>query len=271
MISYKEAKQMYLEGKTAHYIEKNFGFSRRKLEPRLKKDNLYIKPKFIWGNYNELFFNKIDSEEKAYWLGFMYADGYVSTTSRYIAELALAEFDKTHLEKFRDIICPNKQLNLKQKIYKGRMYFSYRLSILNKTIVSSLIDNGCIPNKSFIITFPYGKVPLTLYNHFIRGYFDGDGTVGLYNNESRIQIKISSGSIEFLNSLQNIFSEKVNNYSKVKISKSKKCTCYSLDKGGIKVTTNLLDYIYKDATIYLDRKFKKYTQIKELSRRLVQK
>jgi len=87
-----------------------------------------------------------------------------------------------------------------------------KVSINSKKIVSDLINLGCTNNKSKTITMP--KIPDNLIDHFIRGYFDGDGWIIIDKNK-KPAFGIISGSIEMVKSINNIISER----SKIKINK----------------------------------------------------
>lgn len=125
--------------------------------------------------FNENYFKSIDSSEKAYWLGFIYADGYV-TGNKF--GIALSVVDINHLMKFKESI---------QSSYPIKTYFSslpyksieYCRMILNsKSFVSDLKDKGVIYNKSLVIEFPSEEIlNKKFYKDFIRGYFDGDGSL----------------------------------------------------------------------------------------------
>lgn len=118
---------------------------------------------------NRYIFDKIDTEEKAYWLGFLYADGSVGSKEDKI-ELSLAACDYNHIQKFKDFI------GLDNKISYRKKQNAYRYSFRDKTFKEVLIKQGCVPKKSLILTFPtIDQVPVELIRHFIRGYFDGDG------------------------------------------------------------------------------------------------
>ena len=127
-------------------------------------------------------FETIDTEEKAYWLGFLYADGSVSSKEHKI-ELGLAEQDLKQIEKFRDFI------GIMNKISYRSTTKSYRYSFRSESCKEDLIKQGCVPKKSLILNFPTeNQVPKNLIRHFIRGYFDGDGW--FTNTDSCFQIGI---------------------------------------------------------------------------------
>src|ERR1035438_10269131 len=99
------------------------------------------------GNYtikypiDENYFKKIDTAEKAYWLGFLYADGGMSATSNTIL-ISLANKDISQLIKLRKSIQPAKPVRTFE--LNGRLYCS--LAITNKLIKHDLIKHGCMPN-----------------------------------------------------------------------------------------------------------------------------
>lgn len=92
-------------------------------------------------------FKVIDTEEKAYWLGFLYADGCVGSTESKI-ELSLAEQDFHHIEKFRDFIGINNKISYRSAVK------AYRYSFRSESCKQDLIDKGCIPKKSLILKYP---------------------------------------------------------------------------------------------------------------------
>ena len=192
-------------------------------------------------------FETIDNEEKAYWLGFLYADGSVGSNESKI-ELGLAEKDLHQIEKFRDFI------GLSNKISYRANTKSYRFSFRCGNMKQDLINKGCVPNKSLILKFPtYKQVPKNLMRHFIRGYFDGDGwftntsecfQVGLIGTEDFIK--------GFLNEIDNI--NKENKIFDVHRENGAKRYIIS----GLQDCYNFLSYIYDNSIIYLDRKYNHY-------------
>jgi intein-encoded DNA endonuclease-like protein len=128
--------------------------------------------------YNEDFFKIIDTEEKAYVLGLLYADGnnYVSKNG-YQIRLALQESDRKTVEKVRDLLAPMKTLTLKKIIRNGVENLYYLLSIDSKIISQQLSTLGCVPKKSMILEYPSWLTDVEFQRHFIRGYFDGDGSI----------------------------------------------------------------------------------------------
>ena len=129
-------------------------------------------------SFNENYFETIDSEEKAYWLGFLYADGYVvnnDVDKQYRVCLTLNENDKGHVELFKECLESNNSIRTVCTKLNDKEYFSSQFYIYSKKMVNDLYNNGCVQNKSLILKPPV--IIDNLVGHFIRGYFDGDGSI----------------------------------------------------------------------------------------------
>lgn len=134
---------------------------------------------YIINNYFEF----IDSEDKAYWLGFIYADGCVTKDHKQLI-INLAPKDYNHLEKFKQCIQGKYQIRFKD----NNRYVSYCVSC--KQFIEYLINDGCIPHKSLILQFPNTNIlPIEYRRHFIRGYFDGDGCFSAIIRKRKKQTK----------------------------------------------------------------------------------
>lgn len=192
-------------------------------------------------------FEKIDTEEKAYWLGFLYADGSVGSKESKI-ELGLAEKDLSHIEKFKNF------MGLSNKISYRPQSHSYRFSFRSDNCKADLIKQGCVPKKSLILKFPTeNQVPFYLIKHFIRGYFDGDGW--FTNTESCFQVGII-GTEDFIKGFLNCI-DNINTKNTIfTVHRENGAKRYVF--GALNDVTNFLNWIYKDATIYLDRKYEHY-------------
>jgi hypothetical protein len=140
---------------------------------RLKKFNVSVRPRKVH-SFDATFFDSIDTEEKAYCLGLLCADGAINPKSGTV-ELSLAEHDLDIVCQFKRAIGytggirPRKRGGLNSQV-------QHRIALCSKSLCNSLAKAGCGPRKSHTLEFTKA-VPRWLQRHFIRGYFDGDGGV----------------------------------------------------------------------------------------------
>ena len=225
---------------------------------RLKEIGLSLKH----SHFNENIFDNIDSPEKAYWLGFLYADGHVDSVKNSLS-ITLCEKDLSHLEKFRNFIQAKRFCSITKHTTKldGKIYTNYRIGCGSKHLKETLINLGCVPNKSLILTFPKLEIfaNYDLVYDFIRGYVDGDGCL-YFTPKGRLTLEII-GTPEFLLGIKQVFPNK---FSELLIDKR----WTERTKRIISCGNNsefVLDTLYKNATVYLDRKYKKYITAVQLS------
>ena len=192
-------------------------------------------------------FETIDTEEKAYWLGFLYADGSVGSKDNRI-ELGLAEKDLKHIEKFRDFT------GIMNKISYRSQTKSYRYSFKSIPCKTDLIRQGCVPKKSLILKFPTEEqVPKNLIRHFIRGYFDGDGW--FTNTEECFQVGII-GTEDFIKGFLDSIEIQNKNNKIFDVHRENGAKRYVF--GAYQDVLNFLNWIYEDSNVYLDRKYEHY-------------
>lgn len=218
-------------------------------------------------NYNKDYFSIIDTEDKAYWLGFLYADGCIN---RYYKneklksmslELNLCEKDKEHLNKFLKCLNSNVPIQEKTNNVGGKQYKSYRLTINCTKLCYDLIDLGCTPQKTYTIKFPTDDiVPKNLMKDFLRGFFDGDGCISVTRMNDKPHIVTNfSGMSGMLKSISDfLISEKILRVIPKIHKDERREETYNMYFYGSDSNKEFLDYLYKDATIYLDRKYNTY-------------
>ena len=258
-----EAAKMFREGKSYNEIARVLHKERHTVSAHLRALGYQTPEDKISHNktckydysYAETVFNKIDNEQSAYWLGFLYADGYVSTYSNTVS-LALKESDVEHIEKFRDFMqLFDKPLQKKTKKLNGKTFISYSFSLNSARIKSQLVKLGCGPCKSLTLKFPtYKQVPKRFIRHFVRGYVDGDGSVTT-SSCSRIMLDVA-GTYDFLDQYQKwtgLGQNKIHQQNNIYRSMYAGCAAIYI-----------LDNLYKDASIYLERKYKRYLELRRL-------
>lgn len=213
-------------------------------------------------SYDIHVFDSIDTEEKAYWLGFLYADGCVRNDMNVVC-LKLDIKDIDHLSKFKkffkDSRSDTEAIHTQNRVSQlGNPQTICNYEVCNPHIKRTLISLGCVPTKSLILKFPdttIFKDPNLVYD-FIRGYIDGDGCL---SNAGRGRLSVSvRGTFEFLNGIIKYFPE----FNKVHSEVDKRtgntqykiyCTCSKADLVAHK--------LYGNATVYLDRKYNKYATL----------
>ena len=260
----EEIIQLYNKGFSLSTIAKLKNTSRNTISEHLKKCGIKVINKHNQAKFDEHIFDTIDTEEKAYWLGFIYADGYIANTKnkkkkKYIFELSLSEKDVNHLYKFNTFMKYEGDNVKIGNVKCGKNIFKRcRWSVGNKHLWNMLNNLGCVPNKSLLLKFPNISIfrNKSLIRHFIRGYFDGDGCFSRHVCKKIISPYISIlGTEQFLKGIVSNLPMKFkyvlrNNSKDQNITKSLHTYKLYLEQ--------FINYMYKDATIYLDRKYKLY-------------
>lgn len=196
---------------------------------------------FLHYTLNEDIFDKIDIPEKAYWLGVMYSDGYISKT-KYTNKFGISVSlkDKEWLEKYKTFLNYSGEVKIYETVegsYKAGVQYA-RLLIGNNKIVDDLEKWGVVEHKSKVLkTLP----KIDFLDDFIRGYIDGDGS--LRKDYPCFQI---SGTQEFLLSIAK--------YLKIDYRLYPDKTIYTL-RYNTKESEDLEKRLYSNAKVYLQRKY----------------
>ena len=254
-------KEYCEKGRRLEDLGEQFGITRTSIfqwikKFKLKRERIIItKPNKRKYNLDVDYFKKIDTEEKAYWLGFIAADGCV----RYrvgcrILTIELSKKDEEHLEKFRKAIkyegpirqkkervIHNKKWKDKNKIFITKP--SVSLTICHCDFVKNLIDQGIMENKTKLLQPP--KIAKKYYRHWIRGLFDGDGSVSF----------VHDGYIrgEFIGT-KNVIKWIVKQFDCSEVvgkRKEKELYCHSF---GCKEARTIRYYLYDNSKVFLERK-----------------
>lgn len=254
----KKALKDYLETpefeRSLTQLQKKYNIRRQTLSEKFKQWGYQVVNQQNRCRMNENAFDNIHTEEQFYWLGFMYADGNISSVGNRI-EVRLSYKDLEHLEKFRKFL--NLSTKIKTGVCNGNPFC--HLSIRNKHMWNTLYSYGCIPRKSLILTYPNIST-LTGENvyHFIRGYVDGDGCLCTYMRRNTMQTRLDLvGTEAFLEKIKEKLQEK--GYIKNKTSKNWKNQAYSLTYSNVP-SRRIARLLYVHATIYLERKYQKFLE-----------
>lgn len=227
-----------------------------KLPNRNRKaiQSMAAKHKINQWTYDENFFESIDCPEKAYWLGFIWADGYITKTKSFGIELAIK--DKEHLEKLQKDLKSNTRIKERNKESFGKENSSCILEFRNLKMVSDLQNIGLVSNKTYNLPIP--KISEKYYRDFIRGFFDGDGTYVLNTKSYNKEISCVCYCEDFLKWIKQDFDKNKINSS---LLKRKNQELFSLR---IYDTDSILKYYYvywENASRFLDRKKEKMEEL----------
>jgi len=253
----KKAVSLYKCGISAKQIGFKFGIDKRRVQKWAKASGILrtLEQSHRTRSLNENVFDKIDNQNKAYWLGFLYADAY-NNERKGTVNLALKGADHDHMKKYV-IFFEGDISDIKNKFVKtNNKYHSVSLYLINSCYLSNrLKELGCPQAKSFIIKYP-NWLDKNLNSHFVRGYFDGDGSIKIHKNkEWRINI---CGTNEILTSIQSFIKNNLNINSKINyISKTSNNT-WAINISGNEQVKRLCDWLYSGAETYLYRKYDRY-------------
>lgn len=218
---------------------------------------------------NSYFFSQLNTEEKAYWYGFILGDGYISTSSKSTKKvgISLQEKDFEHLTKFNKAIQSTYPIHYYECRSGYKINAKYcRVLIADNTLANDLIQHGCIEHKTNIAEPPY-MLDFPLRRHFIRGYLDANGSIAITKNKMNkdsFTIKIT-GTEQILKWIMNHLKEEHIIQRDYPFYKRKKEQIVStFEFGGNYLSFTFLEYIYKDATVWLDRKYERYLKLQNI-------
>ena len=251
-VDYDSTKKLYEEWKVSKISLTNF--AKKKHLNRYDMVNKFKECNFDTGLLHnktycdEYVFDTIN-EESAYWLGFLLADGYIDKDYKLI-ELSLK--DKEHVEKFKKFM--KSEHNIKQRVIKSNNSTVYRIMIGSVYLCDRLKHLGFISNKTYIPTIISYEVYNSPYlKDFIRGYFEGDGNLMLEKGQRSTGLRMTSYSINDLNILKECIKKATNIEFKIYESKDRAPSMVIY-----KERYEFCNWIYKDCTTYLDRKYDIY-------------
>lgn len=263
--------ELYETGRCPSEIARIVGFSRGDTVVRILKKlgkHRIDGPTGYCGNSNSRkyivnsnYFSVIDTEEKAYWLGFLYADGY--NTNKYRITINLQWADREHLELLKKHIGSNHPI-VKRIVKIKKMNEVARLDINCRKFCVDLTRHGMVKAKSLILAWP-DSLDDELKRHFVRGYFDGDGSVG----ESKTAVCTFSfcSSEFFINSLKKYLMKnlKLNDNSLCLSGKAR-----SVRWSGYKPSLAFYNFLYQGSTVFLTRKKEKFEKLLTLQEKSIQ-
>lgn len=196
---------------------------------------------------NESFFDYIDTEEKAYWLGFLTADGGI--VGHQIV-LGLKIGDLNHLYKFADSLNSNHPVTIIEQRGYSKGQPMGRIVINSVRMVKALVELGVGEKKSHTVR-PCDYVPEWLLSAYWRGLFDGDGCI-TNSKSSKSYWEVSLvGNRAIVTGFRDFMDQFLNSSADIKPHKS----IFRMRYSGLALPRKAVEVLYSGATIYLDRKY----------------
>jgi hypothetical protein len=221
-------------------------------------------------NYNEHYFDEIDTESKAYLLGFFIADGYLTNDKKNNKRICINQSidDINIVEAFKNELAPNANITKSNK-QSGAKFRKPQISLrLSSKHMYDLLESKykILKAKTFneSFKFPFEHIPNELIRHFIRGYFDGDGCVSftIKNDLFNMSFSMVFNSIIFCNQIAEIMEKELNIRKATYSHIGKTANYYTLQFRYNRDATNafkrIYEYFYNDSLLFLKRKKQKF-------------
>lgn len=258
----------YLKGISSCKLAEMFGHTHKYYLNAFKKEELEIRTNKINSrkyNVNHDYFKEINTHEKAYWLGFIYADGYITNrqnSKKFGMALSIKDFNQ--LEKLNKCIDSTYPIHsyLSSSGYKTNTEYC-RVLITSDSIFDDLQRHGVFENKTNLLEKP--NIDCEFYNSFILGYFDGDGSIFLNHAKYPFYTINICGTDNILTFISSYLKSKKIIKKEAKLSKRKEGQIVSYIRyGGNVLVSKILDDLYKDldVDIPLERKRALYLKCK---------
>lgn len=243
-------KEQFKKYKTPSLVSTMTGYPRTCITRYAIRYNIYD-PKYTREKKNyvdENYFLNIDSAKKAYFLGFIMADGnmYKRSDGKYQFSIKIKNTDKDILLKLADEIGFNKEKIIERsEIRNGSTAHCAELKIYNQDFCKSLVNLGIVPRKTGKEYMP--EIPKELRKDFVRGYIDGDGWIG----KDRAQIGVCSTSSTIITQINSYLKEAI----KIELNVNKRPDNVYISKTyNRKKVYHILKHLYYEGCIALDRK-----------------
>lgn len=246
-----EAIRLYNDGYSLRSVSEMFGVSRKFIRKSISSNRdirsaasqLFVNAEM--NTYMSKWFDDIDSHLKAYWLGFIFADGSVAKNKRQI-EIGLAIKDVVHLERFAELF------GIKVSDEPTRC----RCRVCNVYLCNRLVNIGILPNKTYIDDVSIlDHIPFKFINSFILGFMDGDGSIYKDKRRNNYIIVNFVGRKSILKCIKDILVNSLGvNDNKLLPQKN----IFTVGWSG-RQAQKVLEWLYKDSPVKLERKYNIYT------------
>lgn len=252
--------KMYDEGKSAYQIARDLDLTHTIIYGSLDRTGIERRGKneaYRKYHFDEHVFDEIDTPEKAYWIGFLYADGYINRTS---LRLNINIEDKSHVEKFNSFLDSDYPILEEDRLcnLNNKMTYKALLIVTHHHFAERLLELGISSGRE---DFNMSEIPQHLYHYWILGYFDGDGCItrrkNIGYNEYFARVNFSANKKDVLEFIVRQFSS-FGGIKNKKIQTRK--GSFAIDYCGKNICRKIYDYMYEDTTVFLDRKKEKFME-----------
>ena len=252
----------YQEGLPTVAIGKLYGFGRKVVARWLKSKGIKMRKNGRGGGLKEDYFEIIDTEEKAYFIGFLLADGciYSPKNQSLSLNLEIGQKDRYILEKLKsELGMVDKKTCI--RILKNTCFIRFN----SNKLCSDLEKSGITPRKTFTAKFPnFDQIPKYLFHHFLRGLFDGDGCISV-SVRGKIPRKYFAfgicGTLDICLGIENFFAQFLPEETSKKPYLDN--NIYTIAYNKLASLKHIYNFLYKDATIFLTRKEEKFRMVFE--------
>ena len=256
-----EVIKFYLAGNGLNKCAKRFNVYSRDIKKLLQDNNIHIRSyqEIMSGRERDEDFFKKQSHDMAWLVGFLAADGSISLHGNAIT-VQLSQKDEEVLFKIRTLLGIDNSITY-YTTNTGFDVATYRWS--SKTHKADLAEYGVIPNKTFLLKPPY-KLNPDYYLDYIRGYFDGDGSINLIKNgngrgNGNLRWQVCSATIEVIEFILDTFEK--NGIPKVSIQRRNGIHPLYIIAYSSSSTRKIYDILYNDSDMFLQRKKDHYEEI----------
>ena len=258
---------LYKDNKSTKSLAKQYNVTNVSIRNILHEHNIELRT--CWWESKKYkpikhYFDKIDDENKAYFLGLLWADG--CNNGRGVM-ISLQEGDESVLQTMsKNIFSNERPLTFIDKS-KYDEKNAYRLTIYDVEILRVLQSFGLVEAKSLILKYPKeGVIPKDLFRHFLRGYFDGDGWASLMHRYNKWHVIVLEWGIIGTKSFMTSMKQKIEEALKIKINKiTKHSSVFRIRITKKQILEKLYRFLYSYSTIYLPRKKEKFEQYFQIS------
>ena len=248
---------MYLNGMSMDKIASLYGVSRTPIKRIFKEHNVQVRDDNHKGriySIDESYFETIDTPNKAYILGLFYADGMNKEDSG-LVKIELQERDAQIIYRINEELNSNYPIKKHELSKKNPNYQdTYCLQFVNRKMSKDLSNLGVIARKSLLLSFPT-CVSREYMRDFLRGYVDGDGHI---RTKKKHFITIC-GTPEFCYKLGELLKIELGIDYKIHDTFNERTKVLHVFK--IEQVKKLLEYLYADSELYIERKYSAYLYI----------